>query len=342
MLAEYDENGTLITLDTRADQLISQERTGEKSYYLYDGFDSVRMLANDDCEITDTYVYDAFGNLTSSTGETENSFLYRGEQFDSFTGLYYLRARYMNPSTGTFITMDECACSIFEPVSLHKYLYANANPVMYSDPSGYSTLAETKTSATGHSILAVGHSIASTAARVRGMAILSSLLAITTRVLVDKLEQAWLELCIDVCSGTASSSAVVAKTVDIVIDDSLPDEIADERRKQDDDNRITLYHYTNKENAQSIASSNIILADDKNRVFLTDNQYSPDEVNNALFMGTKPNGYGDYVVVIFIEVDNPNLVWGFPNATQPNEIVHLGSIRNGRNNVNFYVMENNF
>ena len=100
------------------------------------------MLANDECKITDTYTYDAFGNLISSTGDTVNDFLYRGEQFDSFTGLYYLRARYINPSTGTFITMDEYAGSIFEPVSLHKYLYANANPVMYSDPSGYSSLGE--------------------------------------------------------------------------------------------------------------------------------------------------------------------------------------------------------
>ncbi len=128
----------MITSYTRADQLISQERDGVTSYYLYDGFDSVRMLADDEGAITDTYTYDAFGNLISSTGETVNDFLYRGEQFDSFTGLYYLRARYMNPSTGTFITMDEYAGSIFEPVSLHKYLYANANPVTYSDPSGYS------------------------------------------------------------------------------------------------------------------------------------------------------------------------------------------------------------
>ena len=64
------------------------------------------------------------------------------EQYDNFTGLYYLRARYMNPSTGTFITMDEYAGSVFEPVSLHKYLYANANPVMNSDPTGYYTLMD--------------------------------------------------------------------------------------------------------------------------------------------------------------------------------------------------------
>ena len=86
-------------------------------------------------------MYDAWGNLISSTGETENSYLYCGEQLDSTTGLYYLRTRYMNPTTGTFITQDTYAGTIFDPVSLHKYLYANANPVMYTDPSGYFGLA---------------------------------------------------------------------------------------------------------------------------------------------------------------------------------------------------------
>ena len=83
-------------------------------------------------------MYDAWGNLISSTGETENSYLYCGEQLDSTTGLYYLRARYMNPATGTFITQDTYAGTIFDPTSLHKYLYANANPVMNVDLSGYS------------------------------------------------------------------------------------------------------------------------------------------------------------------------------------------------------------
>jgi hypothetical protein len=38
--------------------------------------------------------------------------------------------------------MDVYAGSVFDPVSLHKYLYANANPVMFSDPSGYFSLGE--------------------------------------------------------------------------------------------------------------------------------------------------------------------------------------------------------
>ena len=42
----------------------------------------------------------------------------------------------MNPSAGTFISMDTYQGNMYEPVTLHKYLYANANPVKYTDPSG--------------------------------------------------------------------------------------------------------------------------------------------------------------------------------------------------------------
>ena len=60
----------------------------------------------------------------------------------------------MNPATDTFTTMDTYQGSIFDPVSLHKYLYANANPVMNSDPSGYATLTGTQVAVLGATFIA--------------------------------------------------------------------------------------------------------------------------------------------------------------------------------------------
>ena len=101
----------------------------------------MRALTNETGTITDTLVFDAFGNETAKTGSTDNSYGFQGEEKDE-TGLYYLRARYMDPSTGTFTSMDTYGGSLSDPMSLHKYMFANSNPVMNSDPSGHMTLSE--------------------------------------------------------------------------------------------------------------------------------------------------------------------------------------------------------
>lgn len=145
VIAETDDNNNLKAYYTRGLELISQERDNE-NYYLYDWEGNVRSLLDNSGNATDNYSYDAFGNITEKSGSTENNYYYNGEQYDSNTGFYYLRARYMNPQTGIFITMDPYSGSIFDPVSLHKYLYANANPVMNSDPTGNFSLGELEVS----------------------------------------------------------------------------------------------------------------------------------------------------------------------------------------------------
>lgn len=62
--------------------------------------------------------------------------LYTGEMYDAETQNYYLRARYYNPSTGSFNRTDPFAGNNLDPQSLHKYAYAHNNPVNMIDPSG--------------------------------------------------------------------------------------------------------------------------------------------------------------------------------------------------------------
>ncbi len=136
--------GSVVKSFTYGHELISQRIVGGSlSFYGYDGHGSVRLLTDANGTVTDTYDYDAFGNLISRTGTTSNDYLYSGEQFDEDLGFYYLRARYLNPSSGRFWTQDSFAGSRYDPISLHKYLYADADPVNRLDPSGQFSLLDT-------------------------------------------------------------------------------------------------------------------------------------------------------------------------------------------------------
>ncbi|XCN75437.1 MAG: RHS repeat-associated core domain-containing protein [Candidatus Electrothrix aestuarii] len=120
--------------------MIAQNRD-DLSYYLYDGQLSSRQLVNSSGAVTDSYDYDAFGNLLNSSGSTENDFLYTGEQFDPNAGFYYLRARYYDQASGRFTSVDPYTGRMHEPMTLRRYLYAGDNPVMMVDPSGMLTIA---------------------------------------------------------------------------------------------------------------------------------------------------------------------------------------------------------
>lgn len=122
---------------TYGHDLISQRIVGGSlSFYQYDGHGSVRKLTDATAAVTDTYDYDAFGNLIYRSGATPNDYLYSGERLDANLGFYYLRARYMDPGTGRFLNMDTYEGANFDPVTLHKYLYGDGNPVNRVDPSG--------------------------------------------------------------------------------------------------------------------------------------------------------------------------------------------------------------
>lgn len=117
--------------------LVYQNRGGADAHYAYDGSGNARLLTSTSGTITDTYRYDAFGVAQSSTGATTNDYRYAGERLETATGNIHLRARDYDAGTGRFTSADRYEGEGADPSTLHKYLYANANPVYYADPSGF-------------------------------------------------------------------------------------------------------------------------------------------------------------------------------------------------------------
>jgi len=142
VIAETDDSDNVTTSYTYGDDLLSMMKSGEIWNYQYDGLGSTRSLTDSSGNESDSYTYDAFGNLLSETGDTENSNLYTGEQFDKSLGQYYLRARYLDQSVGRFTQMDSFAGLSNNPITINKYLYANSDSVNFIDPSGYFGLSD--------------------------------------------------------------------------------------------------------------------------------------------------------------------------------------------------------
>jgi len=136
VLEEMDAVGSLVVSYIYGDDLISQNRSGSISYYHYDGQMSTRKLTDGLQLITDEYVYDAFGILLNKFWTTINSYLYAGEQYDPNIMYYYLRTRYYDNDLGRFITLDQFKENLYDPLSLHRYLYARNDPINKIDPNG--------------------------------------------------------------------------------------------------------------------------------------------------------------------------------------------------------------
>jgi RHS repeat-associated protein len=128
------------------DDIIAEKAGSWAQYLLYDGHGSVRHHsdANGDLVVysgCDTFAYDAYGQRVDPLKDSVNEGLfYTGEQWDSSAQMYYLRARWYDPTIGRFNKTDPLSGNRYDPQSLHKYLYAHCNPVNNIDPTGKFTI----------------------------------------------------------------------------------------------------------------------------------------------------------------------------------------------------------
>jgi RHS repeat-associated protein len=122
-------------------QVLVEETAGEEMRYLYGldllgdwqgsattyGYDalSVRLHLDDGGDVTAQYRYTPFGQ---PMGQGPAGYGFTGERWDSEVGLLYLRARYMVPGVGRFVSRDVVRGEEKQPATLNRFLYVVDNP----------------------------------------------------------------------------------------------------------------------------------------------------------------------------------------------------------------------
>jgi RHS repeat-associated protein len=105
---------------------ISRDASGSYEYYHADGLGSTRQLSNDSQSLTQTTTYDAFGNIESNAGSSNNVYKYAGQwgyRNDGDDGLMHVGAQYYDPLVGRFVQADAWPGIKFAPQSLNRYVY---------------------------------------------------------------------------------------------------------------------------------------------------------------------------------------------------------------------------
>jgi len=107
------------------------DANGHALYYLHDQLGSTRALLDGSGRTVATYTYDPYGNVTGKTGSATTPVGFAGEYTDAEAGLQYLRARYYDPATSQFLSVDP-----LESLTKQPYAYVGDDPLNTLDPTG--------------------------------------------------------------------------------------------------------------------------------------------------------------------------------------------------------------
>ena len=133
LLAETDAAG-----QTRAEYLylgnepLALSRSGQLYYYHNDHLGTPRKLTDGAGQVVWSASYRAFGEASIGAGYVTQNLRFPGQYYDEESGLHYNYHRYYDPGTGRYLTSDPIGLD----GGINTYLYANANPIIHTDPLG--------------------------------------------------------------------------------------------------------------------------------------------------------------------------------------------------------------
>jgi RHS repeat-associated protein len=134
---EQNGSGSTQRTYTYGARRLSTTSGSSTSYYHYDGLGSVANLTSSSGSRQWTYAYEPFGathtEQRSGGSAPTNLMKFTGEYLDP-TGLYHLRARQYDPTTGRFVSLDPVPH--VSRVQGSAYAYVLNQPTVFSDPSG--------------------------------------------------------------------------------------------------------------------------------------------------------------------------------------------------------------
>lgn len=123
-----------------SDRLISLNTNNDEQFYHYSALRTTTNLTNLAGNTVVSYRTDVWGAVTNQEGNSTNRQIFTGQELDENTGLVYFGARYYDPDTGRFINEDTYLGESLTAPSLHRYLYAYANPGYWIDILGYANV----------------------------------------------------------------------------------------------------------------------------------------------------------------------------------------------------------
>ena len=135
---ERDGNNALVRRYAYGAQRISMTTGGAAYYYHYDSLGSVLNVTSATGVTQWTEAYEPFGSIRTetknATSAPTNLMKFAGEYLDP-VGLYNLRARQYDPTTGRFLGLDPAPVPAGTP-SVSSYAYVGDKPTVLVDPTG--------------------------------------------------------------------------------------------------------------------------------------------------------------------------------------------------------------